>query len=71
MPGWDAVYDRWNEKWVVSEYSRDSGQYYWRTDAEAVVARKNNPPMRGAPLHFDAAEDVWPGSFVRWGESAG
>lgn len=70
--GWDAVYDKAEEKWIVSEFSRDLGAFEWRCDAELSCLLKNQPQVqRSESETWGEADDIWPGGIVSWGVSTG
>jgi hypothetical protein len=70
--GWDTVYDKAEEKWIVSEFSRDLGSFEWRCEAEQACLLKNQPLVqRNESETWGEANDIWPGHIVSWGASTG
>lgn len=76
---WNVVFDKWSEKWVVAEYSREDGTHHWYSDA-VLCAEQKNRRMHQHPTsskseytEYDTEEatDIWPGGAVTYGVSYG
>jgi len=70
---WALVYDKWEEKWIVSEFERAEplDAFFWFREAEAEALRRNTRSSMGGDLHFADPCEVWPGGACWFGESQG